>query len=51
MLKILPIIPSRTYSHIITYYSYIRILVVFIVSVIIMSTIAMHTVTGEQDIL
>ena len=59
MLKILPIIPSRTsqnfdplflfYSHIITYVLFLLILVIFIASVITMSTI--HSVTTEQDIL
>ena len=51
MLKILPIYSIILYSHIITYQLF---LVIFIVSVIIMSTIATHIVTiilyGEQDI-
>ena len=58
MLKILPIIPARTfqnfdplflfYSHIITYVLFLLILVNFIVSVIMMSTI--HTmITASVD--
>ena len=54
MLKILPIIPSRTskflthYSQLHYYLLFLLILVIFIVSVITMSTI--HIVTIEQDI-